>query len=172
MLTEFRERGRGERSRERNIDRLPLVHIPTRDLLFVPQWGPNPFTSYVPWLGIEPAAFWITRNTPTEWATLARASNFFFNPCVFILFYFLSSPEDMPIDFRERGREEEKHRCEKETSVASPTCLTGDWTHNPGIHLATWPETEPATFWSRRQHSNQQVCLNSNIWTNGGMVTT
>ena len=30
---------------------------------------------------------------------------------------YLSLPKDMTIDFRERRREGEKHRCEKETSV-------------------------------------------------------
>ena len=33
-------------------------------------------------------------------------------------FLFLSSPEDMLIDFREKGREREEHPCERETSVS------------------------------------------------------
>lgn len=48
---------------------------------------------------------------------------------------FLSSPEDMFIDFREkrREREKEKHRCERET-------LIGYLPHVPRL------EIEPVTF--------------------------
>ena len=144
MLTEFRERGRGERSRERNIDRLPLVHIPTRDLLFVPQWGPNPFTSYVPWLGIEPATFWITRNTPTEWATLARASNFFSIPVCLFYFIFYPHPRTCPLTLEKgEGRKRNidvrrKHQLHlphawlgmNPQSRHTPGHLTGNWTCN------------------------------------------
>ena len=52
------------------------------------------------------------------------------------IFIFLSSPKGVfSITLREKGREREKHQCERETSIG---CLPympgwGGWTHNPGM---------------------------------------
>ena len=55
---------------------------------------------------------------------------------ILFLFSFLSSPKDMLVDFREGGREgdreEEKHRCARETSI---DCL---------LYMSQ-PGTEPTT---------------------------
>ena len=61
---------------------------------------------------------------------------------------FLSSPEDMLIDFRERGREEEeregeKHQGEKETSISFPV-LIREGTCNLGMYPG-W-ESNPLCF--------------------------
>ena len=53
------------------------------------------------------------------------------------MFFFLSSPEDMLIDFGEKGREVEKHQ-----SVAFHMLPTRDWTNNPGM----CSDREPVTF--------------------------
>ena len=74
---------------------------------------------------------------------------------------FLPSPEDMFIDFREREREgereEEKHGCERETSIscllyvpqlvmepATLACaLTGNQTHSCSVYRTTLQPSEP-----------------------------
>ena len=53
-----------------------------------------------------------------NWKCNSKQENIIF--CFHNRFYknsFKSSPEDMFIDFRERGREREKHWCEKETLI-------------------------------------------------------
>ena len=49
--------------------------------------------------------------------------------------FFLYPLKDMVIDFKQRGREGEKHRCEKEILVhcLSHAVLMGDQTHKPGV---------------------------------------
>ena len=39
-----------------------------------PDQGTNPQPSHVPWPGIEPTTLWLWNDTPTNWATLARAA--------------------------------------------------------------------------------------------------
>ena len=64
--------------REKNIDPLPPIgartgHHPDWEL-YAPQLGIKPTTSCVPWPAIESAAQWLWDNTPTNWATPARAT--------------------------------------------------------------------------------------------------
>ena len=81
--------------------------------------------------------------------------------------FFLSSPEDMLIDFRERvregerGREGERERnidvrekdwCERETSIGY---LLYMWRPNLQCRHVPWPGIEPASFQFMEQHSNQ-----------------
>ena len=64
----FRER-KGKREtlmRERSISRLPPI------CTWIGDWNPQPM--YLSWWGIEPVTRWLQDDTPTSWATLARAS--------------------------------------------------------------------------------------------------
>ena len=51
-----------------------------------------------------------------KYEQLLGVERFNFMKKTFTLFFFKSSPEDIFIDFRERGRGREKHRCEGEIS--------------------------------------------------------
>ena len=71
----------------------------------------------------------------------------------------------MIIDFRKRGREGEKHRCKRETLVASSSRPNqGDQTHNPGMcpdqELNLWP----FSLWNNtpnNSHSSRLAFKNS-----------
>ena len=72
----FRERGRREKERERNIDvreKHWLIASPTH-----PYWGPNPQPRCVPWQGMEPVTFCFMAWCSTNWDTLVRAYVSFF----------------------------------------------------------------------------------------------
>ena len=68
--------------------------------------------------------------------------------------YLFSLPEDMLIDFREKGRageiEGEKHRCQRETLIIR-FCLcvgaTGDRTCNPGMFPDWELNWQPSGLW-------------------------
>ena len=68
----LRERGReAEREREK--------HRYARDTLMscfshAPNWGPGPQPRHVPWLGIEPATFWVAGWHSIHWGTPVRAT--------------------------------------------------------------------------------------------------
>ena len=51
--------------------------------------GCNPQHRHVPWSGIEPVTSWFTDDTPTNWATLARAA-------IFLKIFSLSHPPVKP----------------------------------------------------------------------------
>ena len=58
LILEAGNGGRGrEGDRERNIDQLPFVCVPTKDRSSMPQPGQNPQPRHVPWPGIHPATF-------------------------------------------------------------------------------------------------------------------
>ena len=107
-------------------------------LLHAPNWGPGPQPRHVPWLGIEPANCQFTGQRSMYWATQPCLSFFSLHPRTFCFSLLL-----------ERGREREKHRCEREASIGcllevprqgivppgpglAPTAylrvLTGNWT--------------------------------------------
>ena len=61
---------------------------------------------------------------------------------------FEPSPEDIFIDFGEKGREREREK----QSVAS--CTRPNWGLNLQPRYVSWPGIEPAAFWCIGQHTN------------------
>ena len=68
MFIDYRERGR---KRKWHIHVREKHHSVASHMC--PDRGSNLQPRYVPWLGIEPPAFWWVGNAPTNWAALARA---------------------------------------------------------------------------------------------------
>ena len=64
--------------------------------------------------------------------------------------FFLSSPEDMVVDFRERGRkgerEGEKHRCERDTSIGCLLYLSLLWDRTCNLGTCPGQESNPRRF--------------------------
>ena len=119
-------------------------------------WGPKPQPRHMPWLGIEPATFCFAGWCSTNWATLVRASLWFFFKISFIYllrFYLFI--------FRERGREGEREGEKHQCVVASHTPPTGDLVHNPGMcpdwELNWWPLGSQAHAQSTEPHQPEQV---------------
>ena len=147
MLIDFRERREGKGRTERNtdvrdIDQLPDACTPaenwTCNLGMCPDWESNL------WL----LGLW--NDAPTNWVTTARA-----------LFFFLTSPKDIFIDFRERdrwgGRERNWERRERERERDRPIDLhmCPNWRLNPQLRYVYWPGIEPTPFWCIGWYSNQ-----------------
>ena len=77
----------------------------------------------------------------------------FLSTIIFLNYFLNSSPKDMFIDFRERGkgrqgvgvgREREKHGCERETSIAS--CMHPSWGPYPQPRYVPRPGIKPTDF--------------------------
>ena len=75
-----------------------------------------------------------------------------------LVFFFNSSPENMLIDFRERGRRKETLMWEKNIDWLPPVCaLTRDRTHSPLLHGMMLQPTDPYS------HRNKGYILWSNL---------
>ena len=84
----FLERREGrEKERERNIS----VWLP----LIAPDWGPDPQSRHVPWLGIKPTILWFAGRHSVRWVSPARAigpfdeQNFKYDLVPFVYFLLL-----------------------------------------------------------------------------------